>query len=179
MREQILWDSQTNNVNWLNEYKSYAEENDIAIPKEDDEIIESDDFLNWVNEMNYIYLADIRDVFSYIDKKYPQNGYIAIADLGLWNGRRSGYKKYSFLERMLYTDCDEAKWYIDETNDLRAVMYHHDGTNYIRYREWKSWVSDNDKEIFVNKIYNNDFTEEDVKKYTKSIGQKIKKYYNS
>lgn len=175
MKEVIIWDSQIDNANWLNEYKSYAEDNNINIPKEDSEIIESDDFLNWVNEMNYIDLEDRKRDFSYIDRKYPQNGYIAIADLGLWDGRRSGYKKYSFLERMLYSDCDDAKWYIDETNDLRAVMYHHDGTNYIRYREWKSRVSNNDKEIFINKIYNNNFTEEDVKKYTKSIGQKIKK----
>lgn len=50
---------------------------------------------------------------------------LVIADLGLWNGRRSGYREISSgkISDCLYTEMDYAEWYIDKNGDLNAMRF--------------------------------------------------------
>ena len=107
-----------------------------------------------------------------------ENEIIAIADLGLWNGRVMGYKLMNSnnISECLQSDY-EPTWYVDENNDFRCDDHHHDGKNYILYREFRSGISDRQKENFIDKIYNGKATEKDIEKYTKKIGDRISKIY--
>ncbi len=103
------------------------------------------------------------------------NKIIVIANLGLWHGRRQGYKIIDGnVKNILYTDCDYAKWYADE-KDIRGKFIHHDGTNYVLYREIKDMDTIDE---FTNKIYNGEeLTDELLDKYTNSLRPYVAKIY--
>lgn len=102
---------------------------------------------------------------------------IAIADLGRWNGRFSGYKEVKNLADVLYTNCDYEKLYVDSNGDLRKEESHHDGSNSILYRYWKDGLTDEQKENFMSKIYNGECTQKDITRYTRKAGIAIACYY--
>lgn len=124
-------------------------------------------------ELNNEYLEDerlnLRDCPVY-------GRIIAIADCGLWYGRRTAYKYLDSVSDCLYTTCDYAEWYCDEYN-FRAKMVHHDGTNYVLYRILKPELSDKQIETFENKIIDNAITRKDISRYTKSLRPAIAKVY--
>ena len=102
---------------------------------------------------------------------------IAIADIGRWNGRFSGYKEYSSLDDIAYTDCDYECIYVDGYGNLRKDESHHDGNNHILYRYWKDGVTDEQKDNFLDKLYYGHATSKDITRYTKAIGKDIADYY--
>ena len=95
---------------------------------------------------------------------------VVIADLGLWNGRRSGYKVYHNpnLSQLLTSCCDWCDWYLD-SHDFRCDATHHDGTNHLLYRVFRKGLSETQKQNFLNKIYFGKVTSNDITKYTKSL----------
>lgn len=107
---------------------------------------------------------------------------IIIASLGLWNGRRMGYKE---LHKTNIRDCldtghtcgDYITWYVDERGDLMCENTHHDGTNFYTYRAWKDGISDTRKENFLNKVYHGIATRDDITRYTRKLGQYIADVY--
>ncbi len=103
---------------------------------------------------------------------------LAIADLGLWDGRVTGYKemKTSNISDCLYSDCEYAEWYCDE-HDFKLKESHHDGTNYITYRMRKENISDDQWDNFLWKIYENKATNKDITRYTKSLMPYIARVY--
>lgn len=102
---------------------------------------------------------------------------LAIADLGLWNGRRSGYKILGTnLNEVLTTGigCDDKEIYCDGFNVL-AKGYHHDGTNYVEFRELRE---DKNYDELLNKLYDNEpVTRAEIRKYTKSLLPYVKQIY--
>ena len=114
--------------------------------------------------------------------KIPINGDILIiADLGLWDGRKSGYK---IIHNAKVNDIfnhgiyDYAEFGSDG-KDIKCRTSHHDGTNYYTYRKIRQR---NGKSIavteLVDKLYNQEeVTEEEIKKYTSSILPYVKSVY--
>lgn len=101
---------------------------------------------------------------------------IAIADLGLWNGRRSAYKLLgdNLNEVLGFCGCDYISVYYDQYN-IKADLYHHDGTNHIEYRELKE---NTNYEVLLDALYNQEpVSREMIRKYTKSLRPYIKKVY--
>ena len=103
------------------------------------------------------------------------NGYIVIADLRLWNGRRAGYKLADYVENMLSFQ-DYNIYFVDRYNNFKAKQIHHDGTNNLLFRAWKDNISEEQKDNFTNKIYEDNFTSNDISRYTVSLGKDLKKY---
>lgn len=93
---------------------------------------------------------------------------LVIADLGLWNGRRNGYKILpNNISEILYdADAELVEWYDDGYN-IKCTAVHHDGTNYYEYREIRDGVNiDN----LLNSIRNNEsYSRKKLNTYTKSI----------
>ena len=102
---------------------------------------------------------------------------VAIADLGLWNGRHYGYKELKSLDEVMYTSCDYQRVYVDSNGDLRKEESHHDGSNSILYRYWKDGLTDLQKENFLDKIYNGKATQRDITRYTRKAGVSIADTY--
>ena len=102
---------------------------------------------------------------------------LCIADMGLWNGRRAGYKILGNNLNEILTagiGCDEKEVYCDSYN-VYAHGYHHDGSNSVEFREIRE---DRNIENLLNKLYNNEeVTRKEINYYTKSLRSYIKKIY--
>lgn len=110
-------------------------------------------------------------------KDLSEGRLIAIADLGRWDGRFSGYKELRSLECTMNTTCDYEKLYVDSNGDLRKEESHHDGSNSILYRYWKDGLTEEQKERFMDKIYNGECSQKDITRYTRRAGVAIACYY--
>ena len=134
-----------------------------------------DELLRMMYDTNNDYLDDERiNLNIQLDQTI-----IIIADLGLWYGRRTGYKEIDSgnIRDCLYSDCDYVTWYVDKNGDFRCNACHHDGTNHYLYRVYKSNATDDQIEDLKEKLYNNTATEEDIESVTDRIGDKIAEVY--
>ena len=104
------------------------------------------------------------------------NKIIAIANLGLWNGRKKGYKILSNNVNSILGGfgCDYIEIYADRYN-IKFKGYHHDGQNYIEFREIKDNVNiDN----LFNDIYEGKpISRQKLNYYTKSIRHYVADVY--
>lgn len=103
-------------------------------------------------ELNGDYLDDER---SNLDIQLSRP-ILVVGDLGLWHGRRMGYKEIPSgnIRDCLYSerDIDYSTWYVDKNGDFRCDAIHHDGTNHYLYRAYKDGVSDTQIENREHKI---------------------------
>ena len=105
---------------------------------------------------------------------------LAIAVLGLWNGRRSGYKTIDKLTDVLedLPNYDAyIRFYVDENGELRGRFSHHDGTNYVTYRERRPDCSDENWYLLTSAIYNSEEYSNLLELCTTKLGPKIQKVY--
>lgn len=126
-------------------------------------------------EMNGDYLDDER---ANLNIQLPQP-IIVIGDLGLWYGRRMGYKEIESgnISDCLYSDTDYSTWYVDKLGDLRCDAIHHDGTNHLLYRTYKPGVSESQIDLLKEKLYNGTATRADITRITRRLGDEIGKVY--
>ena len=129
------------------------------------------------NQINDEYLEDER---ANLNIELPED-IVCIADIGLWNGRRHGYKllKSNNLADCLKfeSSCEYAEWYVDSHSNLRSRQTHHDGTHYVLYRMWKEGLSETQKENFLEKIYVGKASRKDISRYTKRLGDAVAQVY--
>lgn len=163
MKRNVIWS------NWelnLEDWKDYLEE---EYPNADE-----DKQYEIMDELNDMYLDDER---INLDIQLPEE-IIILADLGLWYGRRYGYKiiESGNIADCLYSECDYATFYCDNYN-FKADCIHHDGSNSYLYRTWKDGISETQKENFLNAIYNGKCNSKMITRYTKSLRPYIAKVY--
>ena len=126
-------------------------------------------------EINGDYLDDER-VNLNIQLSQP---ILVIGDLGLWYGRRSGYKEIESgnIRDCLYADTDYSTWYVDRLGDLRCAAIHHDGTNHYLYRAYKDGVRESQIDLLKDKLYRGIATRADVTRITRRLGDDIARVY--
>ena len=126
-------------------------------------------------EINGDYLDDER-VNLNIQLSQP---ILVIGDLGLWYGRRSGYKEIESgnIRDCLYADTDYSTWYVDKLGDLRCDAIHHDGTDHYLYRAYKDGVRESQIDLLKDKLYRGIATRADVTKITRRLGDDIARVY--
>ena len=127
---------------------------------------------HYIAELNNMYLDDERcNLNIQLD-----NPILVIASMGLWNGRRSGYKiiQSGNIKDIFYADGEYAEWFSDGHN-VKGRYSHHDGTNYMEYRE----IKDMDKiDALLADIYNGvPVKRSKINYYTKSIAPSVNKVY--
>ena len=102
---------------------------------------------------------------------------LAIASMGLWNGRKTGYKILdSNLNEVLTSTigCDEKEVYFDGYN-IKAEGYHHDGRNFVEYREIREGKN---IDKLLDKIYmNKPISRSELNYYTKPLGKYVKQIF--
>lgn len=163
MKKYIIW--QNYNIN-LNDYKDFLEEHYLYITDETEQYC-------LVSELNYDYLDDERLNLSL----NASGGIIAIADIGIWYGRRRGYRELhsNNISKCLEfeRDCDYAEWYVDIYGNFKSRQSHHDGTHYITYRAWKEGVTDEQKERVLDALYYGGVSDRTIRRYTESLGKYV------
>lgn len=171
--KHIVWSDLNLDIDdWREAYAEFIKDNDYDDDPDDEYAI-----YQHMVEINSLYLDDER---MNLDIELPRP-IIAIADLGLWNGRFSGYKELNSnnIKDCLDTfrSCEYHEWYVDERKDFRCKAVHHDGTNYVLYRTYRDDVTDEQIEEFLDKIYDGNATEDDIEAITCRIGDRIAKVY--
>lgn len=169
MAEQYttIWDSNINMDEWQDYLEEEAENRGVNL---DD--VSIDEKYNWIYNMNSDYLDDERSNLNI----QLDNPIIAIGDIGRWNGRVIGYKiiESGNIKDILSSECEFVKWYMED-GDIKCTESHHDGTNYILYREVKDGVDIEELKLL---IYNSTkMPMEAIDKYTISIADKVAKVY--
>lgn len=134
-----------------------------------------DELYSIMCDTNAEYLDDERTNLN-VQLSHP---ILVVGDLGLWNGRRMGYKEISSgnIRDCLYSDTDYSTWFVDKLGDLRCEAVHHDGTNHYLYRTYKDGVSDLQIDRLKEKLYNSTATRVDITKVTRRLGDEIAKVY--
>ena len=163
----------TDHLIWSNYHIDYEDWREY-LEEEFPDLSEDERYLKML-EINNDYLDDER-VNLDIQLSQP---IIAIADLGLWFGRRCGYKEIQSgnIRDCLYSHYDYTTWYVDKLGDLRCDDVHHDGTNHYLYRVFKDDVSDTQRENLEDKLFRGVATRADITRVTRRLGDEIGKVY--
>ena len=130
--------------------------------------------------LDQIYNLDWEDFCHQLQGVTTEGGIIlAIADLGRWNGRHQGYRViHSNKIISCLSDAsgyDYIKFYTDIVGDFKLDGVHHDGTDYITYREVKETTTEGQLDRLLQKIYDGEATRADITRYTRGIGKKVVK----
>ena len=126
-------------------------------------------------ELNGDYLDDER---SNLDIQLSRP-ILVVGDLGLWHGRRMGYKEIPSgnIRDCLYSVTDDSTWYVDRLGDLRCDAIHHDGTNHLLYRTYKPGARDSQIDLLKEKLYYGKAVRSDITRITRRLGDEIGKVY--
>lgn len=168
MKKHIIWSNMNLDIeDWRDAYKEYLEENGFDERHDND-----DDLYKWMMETNDEYLGDEQMNLD----KVVEGRILIIADLGLWNGRKSAYKIVSSgnIKDILGFTYDCAEFYGDGYN-IRGTEVHHDGTNHYLYR-----VIREDRKIdnLLDDIWNGkEITRKKLNYYTKSLYKNVVEVY--
>lgn len=142
-----------------------------------DEVDEHEVYERWLDDIQF-EVDEFNHLLKCIDK-LMDGDIIAVADLGLWNGRVQGCRVFRNFDEILRCCEDYNTFEIDRYNNLNLKAIHHDGTNYVVFRELKSDLSDVQIDNFLNKIYCGEATKRDLTRYTKSVGHYFDEYYGA
>lgn len=143
----------------------------------------SEEFGNLDDDTMYEKMVEIHD--GYLDDEkanldIPVDGKIlVIADLGLWDGRKQGYKE---IRNAKLADClerryDYAEWYVNRDGEFCGSQVHHDGTNHYVYRKVKDSATDEELADLELKLYNGEAKQEDIDKVTEKLGKMVADVY--
>ena len=100
---------------------------------------------------------------------------LVIADLGLWNGRKQGYKILDSNAKNIFSISEDYNEYYSDGYNIRANCVHHDGTNHILYRVIRE---DRNLNNLLDAIYNGEeITRKKLNYYTKSLHPVIARVY--
>ncbi len=162
--DHLIW------TNYALNYEDWREDLEAEYP----DLSDDERYLRML-EINADYLDDERLNLN-IQLSQP---ILVIADLGLWNGRFSGYKEIisGNIRDCLYSEYDYSTFYVDRRGDLRCDDYHHDGTNHYLYRAYKDSATAEQRNALLNKIYFGVAKQTDIDRVTKRLGDEIGKVY--
>lgn len=128
-----------------------------------------------MHELNNGYLDDER---MNLDRQLS-TPILVCADLGLWNGRKSGYRMIGSgnIKDCLDSGLEDVEWYVDRQGDLRSTAVHHDGRNHYLYRAVRERVPDWKVERLQNRLYEGTASYADIAKVTRRLGDEIAAVY--
>jgi len=158
----------------LDDLEEWAQEINAERAAFDEEPLTDHDMHEEIDFINSTYLDDERVNLEGIT--LPED-ILCIANLGLWNGRTTGYRELSDILD-IFTICDDYnRYFVDLWGNLRAEGVHHDGRNSYLFRMWKPGTSDESRENLLDKIYMGEATESDINRLTVRLGDYIGRVY--
>ena len=167
MKRKVIWSNRDINLEeWRENYAEYIEANELDEDPNDEQKL-----WDYIHEMLEIYLDD--EIANL--NKQAEGRILAIADIGLWHGRRQGYKILTTnVNSILSIRDDYTEWYSDGHN-IKGIGSHHDGTNYYEYRVIRE---DRNIQKLLNAIYDGHIiSRKQLNYYTKSLHPYVAKVY--
>lgn len=168
MKKRIIWsNTDCNFYEWKESLIQYQRENDYDDPED----VSDDDVWNFRDESLSNWFDD-----EHMNLDVWTDGRIlAIADLGLWNGRKQGYKILGEKVNEIFRMGEDYNEYYSDGHNIKAACTHHDGTNYIEYRVIRE---DRNLNNLLMDIYDQkEITRDKLNYYTKSLHPYVAKVY--
>jgi len=109
-----------------------------------------------------------------------KNGIIAVMNVGHYGGAYNGYEMINsgnVKDCMDFFESNFAKWFVDARGNLKSELHYDNSVSYGLYRAFKEDVTDKQKGDFLDKIITNTLNQDDVSRYTLSLGDDIAKIY--
>lgn len=135
-------------------------------------------------QLDYYAAAELNDEYRHDEISNLESAnageILAIADLGLWNGRCSGYTTYKKLTDVLETmpNYDAyIRFYVDEHGEFCGRFTHHDGINSVIYRERRPNCSEEMWNHLLETMMEDDDYSNLVELCTMPLGTKIQAIY--
>lgn len=170
-KKHLIWSSDIKVEDWVKDRESIMDNYDYCKNCKDKGNCQyCDVFLEEIEMINQSYLEDELDNLNIPTK----NDILVIAVLGLWNGKRNGFK---FLKNRnvnaIFSLCEDSSSFYCDGYNLCADCTHHDGTNHYVFRELKDGV---DREKIQAFMYRQNYvlTPAQISKYTKSLRPYVK-----
>lgn len=170
-KKHIIYSDTVNLKDWVNDRKEIMEGKSCCNSCKNS--CEScNEFYNVCNDINSEYFNDETLNLN----KGLDNYIIALADLGLWSGRKSGYRILGNNLNSIFNVGEDSNTYYADSYNIRSENTHHDGTNYILYRKLKPNV---DRNLIENVLYKNNYTltKQQISYYTESLLPYVKEIY--
>lgn len=126
-------------------------------------------------ETNAGYLDDER-----ANLDIPVDGDIlVICDLGLWDGRHSGY---TLIPDGNLSDClqyryDSAEWYVTKDGEFCSSQWHHDGCNHYTFRKFRDGATEDERSDLLEKLYDGTAKQADIDRVTEKLGYRVGEVY--
>ena len=167
------------------EQKEFLEDDDLLDcyldnHNEDINTYDEDDFEEYCQEINDEYFDDdFGDYGNWKCSPLANQKVAVIGSLGLWDGTKKIYPEvFENLQKAVYACLEDYNnIYEDQYGNLHIEAHHHDGTNYILFKELKSNVDSDSMENDL--IWSNltpDEFEDKINFYTKSLRKYFKGY---
>lgn len=105
---------------------------------------------------------------------------VCIASLGLWNGRRTGYKRMNtgnIGECLYFNDGDYGEFFVDEDGEFCGIEHHHDGTNYYTFRAIPYGADEDEIEDALYELAFGSGDASRIKALTEPLGRNIAEVY--
>lgn len=139
----------------------------------------------------FMECEDGRDIYQFIydevevwldDEKINLNEdcnqVVCIADVGLWNGRRTRFRFLGTnVNSIFMSDSCEYHTYYSDGDEVRCDAVHHDGTNHYLFRMLKDGVDKDDFEEAFFDARTKDELDAVVDKLTDSLAPIVNKVY--
>jgi len=167
MKNRTIWcNVLVNPEDWKEGYKETAEINGW-----DEDIENEENLWRYIDETLAQYLDDERMNLNI----ETEGRIIAIADLGLWYGRRQGYQILGCNVNEIFNMSEDYNEYYSDGYNIRANCIYHDGANLILYRVIRE---DRNIDNLLNAIYNGELISSwRLNYYTKSLHPYVAKAY--
>lgn len=164
MNKRIIWSNRDINPDlWQEDYDDYVRFNNL----------DKKAYVLWdyIHESLNAHLDDER-----MNLDVSLNGRIlAIADLGLWDGRKQGCKILGANANQIFDIHEDYNEYYTDGYNVKATCVHHDGVNYIEYRIIRE---DRNIQNLLDVIYSGEeITRKKLNYYTKSLHPYVAKVY--
>ena len=167
MKKHIIWSNRiVDSADWKEAYKETAQINGWDEDTEDE-----DNLWRFIDEE---LQRDLECEHMNLDKQ-TEGRILAIADLGLWHGRRQGYRILGTNVNEIFRVSEGYNEYYSDGHNIKATCVHHDGTNYIEYRVIREYRN---IQNLLDAIYNGEqITRKKLNYYTKSLHPYVAKVY--
>lgn len=164
MTKHIIWSNRDIDFEqWKEDYIAHQREYE----DDDCENISDEDVWDWIH-MNLDYYLDDERMNLNVE---TEGRIIAIADVGLWNGRRQGYQILGGTVNEIFRINEDYNEYYSDGHNIKATCIHHDGTNYIEYRVIREGRN-------IDNLFNGkEITRKRLNYYTKSLLPYVAKVY--
>lgn len=168
----IIHNSDINLKDWVGDRESIMEESPFCPTCEKKDCESCNSFYYRCQDINNAYYYDEVDNLN----RPLSNNIIALADLGLWDGRKTGFKILGNNLKCIFQISEDRNCYYADGRNVRAKCIHHDGTNYILFRKLKDGVT---VEQIENLVFKNDFTltPQQISRYTESLRPYLAEIY--